>query len=61
MMNYEKLYYDLFNAITDALGYLERGDVADASIRLASAQYFAEEAYINMEESVETQEESQVF
>jgi len=49
MPNYEKLYHDLFNAITDALRLLETEDIAGACVKLASAQYFAEEEYISGE------------
>jgi len=49
MSNYEKMYYMLFNAITDALKLLEHDDVAGASVKLANAQYFAEEEYISAE------------
>ncbi len=45
--NYKKLYFDLFNAITDALELPDRDEIASACLRLASAQYFAEEEYLD--------------
>ena len=50
MPNYEKMYYMLFNAITDAVRLLEENKIADASLKLLMAQYDAEEEYINAEE-----------
>lgn len=47
MPNYEKMYYTLFNAITDALRLMETKQYADAAIRLAAAQCEAEELYIS--------------
>ena len=47
MANYEKMYYTLFNAITDALGLMEHEQYADAGILLAAAQCQTEEMYIN--------------
>lgn len=44
--NYKKLYFMLFNAITDALQLLEQNDIAGASVKLYAAQYLAEETYI---------------
>ena len=49
MPNYEKMYYILFNAITDALRLMEAGQHADAAICLADAQCLTEEFYINAE------------
>ena len=46
MPNYEKMYYTLFNAITDALGLMEKEQYADAAIGLAAAQCETEELYI---------------
>lgn len=46
MPDFEKMYFNLFNAITDALCLLEQNDISAASVCLASAQYFAEEQYI---------------
>jgi len=49
MANYEKLYFMLFNTITDALRLLEIEDVVGASVKLAAAQVLAEEEYISEE------------
>lgn len=49
MPNYEKMYFMLFNAITDALQLLEKKDITGASVKLYTAQYLAEEAYISAE------------
>jgi len=46
MPNYEKMYFILFNAITDALRMLERNDINGAVVKLYSAQYITEEEYI---------------
>ena len=46
MPNYEKMYYTLFNAITDALRLMEAGQYADAAVCLAAAQCETEERYI---------------
>ena len=45
--DYKKLYFQLFNAITDALALLEREEVASAALRLATAQCLTEEAYLS--------------
>lgn len=47
MPDYEKMYYTLFNAITDALRLMEQEQYADAAIRLAAAQCETEELYIS--------------
>ena len=49
MPNYEKMYFMLFNAITDALQLLEEKDIGRAAFILAKAQYDAEEEYISAE------------
>lgn len=46
MPDYEKLYYYLFNRITDALAQLEAGNTAAARAVLVSAQQGAEAMYI---------------
>ena len=46
MPNYEKMYYTLFNAITDALRLMEDEQYTDAVIRLAGAQCQTEELYM---------------
>lgn len=43
---YQKMYFVLFRAITDALEDLERGDSAAAREKLAEAQCQAEDLYI---------------
>ena len=50
MPNYEKMYFMLFNAITDAVRLLEENKIADASLKLMMAQYNVEELYISAEE-----------
>lgn len=50
---YKKMYLHLFNAITDVLGVLEKGNIWDAKRLLMEAQCAAEEMYI----SAETDEE----
>ena len=49
MPNYEKMYYTLFNAITDALRLLEREKNHDAVAVLMAAQCQTEELYIEAE------------
>ena len=46
MPNYEKMYYTLFNSITDALRLLEQEKTTDAVIVLATAQCKTEEMYM---------------
>lgn len=46
MPDYEKLYHDLFNAITDALEAIEEGNVWRGKLLLIRAQQSAEEAYL---------------
>ncbi len=50
MQNYEKLYYLLFNAITDALEQMDAQNYGEAKKTLISAQQKAEEIYINSAE-----------
>lgn len=47
--DYEKLYFYLFNRITDALGELDAGRVDTARAVLAEAQIRTEEMYIDEE------------
>lgn len=47
---YEKPYYLLFNAVTDALAALARQDYGQARALLVKAQQQAEEAYLDGEE-----------
>ena len=46
MYTYEKLYHDLFNAITDALRLIEAGCFPEARELLIRAQQLAEDHYI---------------
>ena len=46
MPDFEKLYHDLFNAITDALDVIEAGELLRARVLLIRAQQAAEEAYL---------------
>ena len=54
MISYEKMYHDLFNALTDALKLLETAQqdkaVANAIGMLQTAQQDAEEIYMLAEE-----------
>ena len=49
-MNYKKMYFHLFNAITDALRDMENGDPSSAGRRLIRAQQETEEMYISADE-----------
>ena len=44
---YQKMYMTLFNAVTDALRMLEKGNSAGAAALLKRAQQSTEEQYIN--------------
>ena len=46
MQEYQKMYYTLFNAITDALELLERCAYQEAIIALMHAQQETEQAYM---------------
>lgn len=52
-MDYQKLYHKMFNAVTDGLRCLERGEIADAMVLLVAAQCECEELYID--EATESQ------
>lgn len=43
---YKRLYFLLFNRITDAIDALDRGKAAEARVILLDAQQDAEEMYI---------------
>ena len=45
---YKKMYFHLFNAMTDALWALEENDPARAAQILISAQQWGEEAYLEL-------------
>ena len=47
---YKKMYHTLFNAITDALRLLEKGNSAEAIALLKQAQQSTEEQYIEAAE-----------
>ena len=46
--SFEKLYFHLFNAMTDALRALEENDSARAAQILISAQQWSEDAYLEI-------------
>ena len=46
MSIYQTLYYQLFNAITDALAAMEQGRLFEARTLLVGSQQQAEEAYL---------------
>ena len=48
-MDYSKLYYTLFNAITDALEQIEQQNIGTARALLIAAQQKTEEMYITEE------------
>ena len=48
---YQKMYTTLFNAITDALQLMEKGNPAGAVALLKQAQQSTEEQYINAADS----------
>ena len=49
-MDYKKMYFHLFNAITDALRDMENGDSSAAGRRLILAQQETEEMYISADD-----------
>ena len=48
-MDYKKLYFHLFNAVTDALQAMEQQNYGQASTILISAQQETEEMYLEEE------------
>jgi hypothetical protein len=50
---YKSMYYKLFNAATDALDALNRGDVTAAKELLIRAQQEVEGLYLDADEAVE--------
>ena len=50
MPNFEKMYYTLFNHITDASEALQKGNIAAALETLKNAQLEAEEMYMEEDE-----------
>ena len=49
-MDYKKLYFHLFNAVTDALQAIEQQNCGQASAILISAQQETEEMYMDDDE-----------
>lgn len=49
MHEYKKMYYTLFNAITDALRLMETSQYADAAVCLTAAQIQTEEMFLTAE------------
>lgn len=47
MINYEKLYFHLFNEITDALKEIENQNFGNASVILKEAQMSTESLYVD--------------
>lgn len=52
-MDYQSLYYKLFNACTDALHNLEQQNFGQAKDRLIAAQQEAEEQYLRQTDEQE--------
>ena len=50
MPDFEKMYFRLFNALTDILDALERGDIGAARELIRQAQCDGEELYLSSEE-----------
>lgn len=50
-MDYKKLYFHLFNAVTDALQAIEQKNYGQAEALLTAAQRDAEEMYMDGEEA----------
>ena len=50
MPDYQEMYFHLFNAITNALGQLERQNYGMAAERLKVAQVDGENAYLTAED-----------
>ena len=50
MPDYEKLYYSMFNAVSEALEQLMKQNYGNAVILLTETQWKCEEAYIEAEE-----------
>lgn len=58
MTNYEKMYYHLFNAVSDALAELERCNYGAAGELLKSAQCACEELFLQQSDAQESRNES---
>ena len=50
MPDYQKLYLTLFNSLTDAISYLDTGNIRSAKTLLMAAQVQAEEQYMDQED-----------
>ena len=50
---YQKMYHTLFNAVTDALQFMENGNPAGAIVLLKQAQQSTEDQYISAAEEKE--------
>ena len=57
---YKKLYFSMFNAVTDAIKVLESDDLQKAREILICAQQRAEEEYLNKTEPVKKRDSSPV-
>ena len=55
MPDYQKMYFHLFNAITDALGQLEQQNYGLAAERLKAAQVDGENAYLTDDDATSTE------
>ena len=51
---YRKMYYTLFNAITDALEAMEQQNYGQARARLIATQQQSEEIYLDGDEDAES-------
>ena len=58
MLDYQKMYYLLFNALTDALEHLYRREWGAAAVCLERAQQRAEEVYLSGGGEAPSQEDS---
>lgn len=58
---YKKMYFRLFNAITDVLEALEQGNIWDAKRLLKEAQCATEEMYISAENDEEIGQIVEIF
>ena len=58
MPDYQKMYFHLFNAITDALVQLERQNYGLAAECLKAAQIDGENAYLTAEEPVSAEKQT---
>lgn len=52
MMLYQKMYLHLFNAVTDAIEDMERGNVSGAKLRLIKAQQETEDLFCAETENI---------